>query len=101
MKTVEEIKSSRVYKTVLDYFNGKERFLTPFEESLLRLHYGIDDGNVKSAEEVAKELNVDVSVVYQSDFSAIAKLYTGMKVKPENHSEGSCSCGHHHHHHHE
>ena len=48
--------------------------LTPREEKVLRLRYGIDDGKIRSLEEVGKEFNVTRERIRQIEAKALRKL---------------------------
>lgn len=48
--------------------------LTPREEKVLRLRFGLDDGNPKTLEEVGKEFNVTRERIRQIEAKALRKL---------------------------
>jgi RNA polymerase primary sigma factor len=48
--------------------------LTPREEKVLRLRYGIDDGKSRTLEEVGKEFNVTRERIRQIEAKALRKL---------------------------
>ena len=48
--------------------------LTPREEKVLRLRYGIDDGKGRTLEEVGKEFNVTRERIRQIEAKALRKL---------------------------
>ena len=48
--------------------------LTPREEKVLRLRYGLDDGKPRTLEEVGKEFNVTRERIRQIEAKAIRKL---------------------------
>ena len=48
--------------------------LTPREEKVLRLRYGIDDGRPRTLEEVGKEFNVTRERIRQIEAKALRKL---------------------------
>ncbi len=48
--------------------------LTPREEKVLRLRYGIDDGKPRTLEEVGKEFNVTRERIRQIEAKALRKL---------------------------
>lgn len=48
--------------------------LTPREEKVLRLRYGIDDGKTRTLEEVGKEFNVTRERIRQIEAKALRKL---------------------------
>ena len=48
--------------------------LTPREEKVLRLRYGLDDGKPRTLEEVGKEFNVTRERIRQIEAKALRKL---------------------------
>ena len=48
--------------------------LTPREEKVLRLRFGIDDGRQRTLEEVGKEFNVTRERIRQIEAKALRKL---------------------------
>ncbi|MBQ7374185.1 MAG: sigma-70 family RNA polymerase sigma factor, partial [Clostridia bacterium] len=48
--------------------------LTPREEKVLRLRYGLDDGRPRTLEEVGKEFNVTRERIRQIEAKALRKL---------------------------
>ena len=48
--------------------------LTPREEKVLRLRYGLDDGKSRTLEEVGKEFNVTRERIRQIEAKALRKL---------------------------
>ena len=48
--------------------------LTPREEKVLKLRFGLDDGNPKTLEEVGKEFNVTRERIRQIEAKALRKL---------------------------
>ena len=48
--------------------------LTPREEKVLRLRFGLDDGRARTLEEVGKELNVTREIIRQLEAKALRKL---------------------------
>ena len=48
--------------------------LTPREEKVLRLRYGLDDGKARTLEEVGKEFNVTRERIRQIEAKALRKL---------------------------
>jgi RNA polymerase primary sigma factor len=48
--------------------------LTPREERVLRLRYGLDDGKPRTLEEVGKEFNVTRERIRQIEAKALRKL---------------------------
>ena len=55
--------------------------LTPREEKVLRLRYGIEDGRARTLEEVGKEFNVTRERIRQIEAKAIRKLRNPTKSK--------------------
>ena len=55
--------------------------LTPREEMVLRLRYGIDDGRPRTLEEVGKEFNVTRERIRQIEAKALRKLRHPSKKK--------------------
>lgn len=55
--------------------------LTPREEMVLRLRYGIDDGRPRTLEEVGKEFNVTRERIRQIEAKALRKLHHPSKKK--------------------
>ena len=56
--------------------------LTPREEKVLRLRYGLDDGRIRTLEEVGKEFDVTRERIRQIEAKAIRKLRHPMRSKP-------------------
>lgn len=56
--------------------------LTPREEKVLRLRYGIDDGRPRTLEEVGKEFNVTRERIRQIEAKALRKLRHPSRSKP-------------------
>ncbi len=54
--------------------NSTLHSLTPREEKVLRLRYGIDDGKPRTLEEVGKEFNVTRERIRQIEAKALRKL---------------------------
>ena len=50
------------------------RSLTPREEKVLRLRFGLDDGRARTLEEVGKEFNVTRERIRQIEAKALRKL---------------------------
>ena len=48
--------------------------LTPREEKVLKLRFGLEDGNPKTLEEVGKEFNVTRERIRQIEAKALRKL---------------------------
>jgi RNA polymerase primary sigma factor len=57
-------------ETLLNVLNT----LTPREEKVLRLRYGVDDGRPRTLEEVGKEFNVTRERIRQIEAKALRKL---------------------------
>ena len=57
-------------ETLLNVLNS----LTPREEKVLRLRYGVDDGRPRTLEEVGKEFNVTRERIRQIEAKALRKL---------------------------
>ena len=55
--------------------------LTPREEKVIRLRYGLDDGKQRTLEEVGKEFNVTRERIRQIEAKALRKLRTPSKSK--------------------
>ena len=55
--------------------------LTPREEKVLRLRYGIDDGRPRTLEEVGKEFNVTRERIRQIEAKALRKLRNPARLK--------------------
>ena len=55
--------------------------LTPREEKVLRLRYGIDDGRPRTLEEVGHEFNVTRERIRQIEAKALKKLRHPSKSK--------------------
>ena len=56
--------------------------LTPREEKVLRLRFGIDDGRTRTLEEVGKEFNVTRERIRQIEAKALRKLRHPSRSKP-------------------
>ena len=57
-------------ETLLNVLNS----LTPREEKVLRLRYGVDDGRPRTLEEVGREFNVTRERIRQIESKALRKL---------------------------
>ena len=57
-------------ETLLSVLNS----LTPREEKVLRLRYGVDDGRPRTLEEVGREFNVTRERIRQIEAKALRKL---------------------------
>ncbi len=57
-------------ETLLNVLNS----LTPREEKVLRLRYGVDDGRPRTLEEVGREFNVTRERIRQIEAKALRKL---------------------------
>ena len=55
--------------------------LTPREEKVLRLRYGVDDGRPRTLEEVGKEFNVTRERIRQIEAKALRKLRNPTRLK--------------------
>jgi len=55
--------------------------LTPREEKVLRLRYGLDDGHPRTLEEVGKEFNVTRERIRQIEAKALRKLRHPNRIK--------------------
>ena len=55
--------------------------LTPREEKVLRLRYGVDDGRPRTLEEVGKEFNVTRERIRQIEAKALRKLRNPTRIK--------------------
>ena len=55
--------------------------LTPREEKVIRLRYGLDDGKIRTLEEVGKEFNVTRERIRQIEAKALRKLRNPSKSK--------------------
>ncbi len=67
--------SDQVNTTMLkEHLYGVLDTLTPREEKVLRLRYGIDDGKPRTLEEVGKEFNVTRERIRQIEAKALRKL---------------------------
>ena len=60
---------------------GTLNTLTPREEKVIRLRYGIDDGRPRTLEEVGKEFNVTRERIRQIEAKAIRKLRNPLRNK--------------------
>ncbi len=56
--------------------------LTPREEKVLRLRYGMDDGKMRTLEEVGKEFNVTRERIRQIEAKALRKMRHPTRYKP-------------------
>ncbi len=56
--------------------------LTPREEKVLRLRFGIDDGRTRTLEEVGREFNVTTERIRQIEAKALRKLRNPSRSKP-------------------
>ena len=55
--------------------------LTPREEKVLRLRFGIEDGHTRTLEEVGKEFNVTRERIRQIEAKALRKLPSSVALK--------------------
>jgi RNA polymerase primary sigma factor len=66
----DSVSSTMLKETLLGVLNT----LTPREEKVLRLRYGVDDGRPRTLEEVGKEFNVTRERIRQIEAKALRKL---------------------------
>ena len=66
----DSVSSTMLKETLLNVLNS----LTPREEKVLRLRYGVDDGRPRTLEEVGKEFNVTRERIRQIEAKALRKL---------------------------
>ena len=66
----DSVSTSMLKETLLTVLNT----LTPREEKVLRLRYGVDDGRPRTLEEVGKEFNVTRERIRQIEAKALRKL---------------------------
>lgn len=66
----DSVSSTMLKETLLTVLNS----LTPREEKVLRLRYGVDDGRPRTLEEVGKEFNVTRERIRQIEAKALRKL---------------------------
>ena len=66
----DSVSTTILKKTLLSVLNS----LTPREEKVLRLRYGVDDGRPRTLEEVGKEFNVTRERIRQIEAKALRKL---------------------------
>ncbi len=66
----DTVSSSMLKETLLKVLNT----LTPREEKVLRLRYGVDDGRPRTLEEVGREFNVTRERIRQIEAKALRKL---------------------------
>jgi len=66
----DSVSSTMLKETLLGVLNS----LTPREEKVLRLRYGVDDGRPRTLEEVGKEFNVTRERIRQIEAKALRKL---------------------------
>ena len=67
---VEAATSTMLNEQLMDVLSS----LTPREEKVLRLRFGIDDGRQRTLEEVGKEFNVTRERIRQIEAKALRKL---------------------------
>ena len=70
MTPSDSVEATMRKELLLDVLNT----LTPREEKVLRLRYGLDDGKVRTLEEVGKEFNVTRERIRQIEAKALRKL---------------------------
>ena len=66
----DSVSSTMLKETLLNVLNS----LTPREEKVLRLRYGVDDGRPRTLEEVGREFNVTRERIRQIEAKALRKL---------------------------
>ena len=66
----DSVSTTMLKETLLSVLNS----LTPREEKVLRLRYGVDDGRPRTLEEVVKEFNVTRERIRQIEAKALRKL---------------------------
>ena len=66
----DSVSTTMLKETLLSVLNS----LTPREERVLRLRYGVDDGRPRTLEEVGKEFNVTRERIRQIEAKALRKL---------------------------
>ena len=66
----DSVSSTMLKETLLGVLNS----LTPREQKVLRLRYGVDDGRPRTLEEVGKEFNVTRERIRQIEAKALRKL---------------------------
>ena len=66
----DSVSTAMLKETLLSVLNS----LTPREEKVLRLRYGVDDGRPRTHEEVGKEFNVTRERIRQIEAKALRKL---------------------------
>ena len=64
------VSTTMLKETLLNVLNS----LTPREEKVLRLRYGVDDGRPRTLEEVGREFNVTRERIRQIEAKALRKL---------------------------
>ena len=69
-KLLETVRKSNLRRTIDEVLST----LTPREEKVLRLRFGLDDGRTRTLEEVGKEFNVDRERIRQIEAKALRKL---------------------------
>ena len=75
--TPETVAFTMLKEQILSVLNT----LTPREEKVLRLRYGLDDGRGRTLEEVGKEFNVTRERIRQIEAKALRKLKQPSKSK--------------------
>ena len=66
----DSVSTTMLKETLLNVLNS----LTPREEKVLRMRYGVDDGRPRTLEEVGKEFNVTRERIRQIEAKALRKL---------------------------
>lgn len=69
-KLLETVRKSNLRRTIDEVLST----LTPREEKVLRLRFGLDDGRTRTLEEVGKKFNVDRERIRQTEAKALRKL---------------------------
>ena len=73
----ESVSTTMLKETLLSVLNS----LTPREEKVLRLRYGVDDGRPRTLEEVGREFNVTRERIRQIEAKALRKLRHPNRLK--------------------
>ena len=66
--------SSDLHTLLKEQLSGVLKTLTPREEKVLRLRFGLEDGRPRTLEEVGKEFNVTRERIRQIEAKALRKL---------------------------
>ena len=73
-KIAAEIQRDRAFMLLKEQLVEVLKTLTPREEKVLRLRFGIEDGHTRTLEEVGKEFNVTRERIRQIEAKALRKL---------------------------